>query len=491
MTALNAETLADLSTPVPGYDRAAVSVGIVHIGVGGFHRSHLAVYVDDLMNAGCGTAWGICGVGLLAKDERMRAVMAAQDCLYTLVIKNADGTSQPRVVGSIVDYLFAPDDLDAVIEKMADPAVRIVSLTITEGGYSLGGNGRFDPTTPDIAADLEPGTTPRTAFGLMTEALARRRARGVEAFSVMSCDNIEGNGDITARVLTGFARLKDAELGRWVAANVRFPNSMVDRITPATTDADRADLSEEFGIEDGWPVVCEPFRQWVLEDRFGAARPAFEQVGVQVVDDVAPYEVMKLRLLNASHQALAYPAYLAGYRYVHEAAQDPLFVRFLLDYMRVEAVPTLRPVPGVDLDAYTARLVERFANPGVRDTVARLSGYSSDLIPKFLLPVVRAQLDCGGPIRRAASAIAFWARYAEGTDEHGDPIAVVDHRRDEVMLAARRDRNEPGLFLDQPAVFADLGQSPRLRAAYIAAVAPIREVGTTNALVAINSELHR
>ncbi len=490
MTALNNATLANLSTLLPGprYDRSTVTTGIVHIGVGGFHRSHQAVYVDDLLNAGYGTEWGICGVGLLPGDERMREVMDAQDGLYTVVTKHADGYLEPRIVGSMVGYLFAPDDVEAVIEKMADPAVRIVSLTITEGGYGLDGEGQFDPSTKAIAADLEPDAVPRTAFGLITEALRRRRDRGIDAFTVMSCDNIEGNGHVVSRVLTGFAERKDAELGAWIAEHVLFPNSMVDRITPVTTDDDRAELADRFGIGDGWPVVAEPFTQWVLEDHFGAGRPPFERVGVQVVDDVEPYELMKLRLLNASHQSLAYPAYLAGFQYVHEAAQDPVIVRFLLDYMRIEAVPTLRPVPGIDLDAYTEQLIERFANPGVRDTVARLCTNSSDMIPKFLLPVVRAQLDAGGPIERAASAIAFWARYAQGTDEHGNPIEVVDHRRDDVMAAAQRDIDEPGSFLDQPAVFADLGQNPHLRKTYIDAITVVREFGVRAALARITEQ---
>jgi mannitol 2-dehydrogenase len=490
MTALNDATLANLSTLLPGprYDRSTVTTGIVHIGVGGFHRSHQAVYVDDLLNAGLAKDWGICGVGLLPGDAHMRDVMAAQDGLYAVVTKHADGTLEPRIIGSMVGYLFAPDDVEAVIEKMADPAVRIVSLTITEGGYSLDGQGRFDPTTTAVAADLEPDAVPRTAFGLITEALKRRRDRGLDTFTVMSCDNIEGNGHIVAHVLTEFARLKDPELGAWIAEHVRFPNSMVDRITPATTDEDRAELAARFGVGDGWPVVAEPFTQWVLEDNFGAGRPEFERVGVQVVDDVEPYELMKLRLLNASHQALAYPGYLVGYQYVHEAAQDPQFVRFLLDYMRIEAVPTLRPVPGIDLDAYTEQLIERFANPGVRDTVARLCANSSDMIPKFLLPVVRAQLDAGGPIERAATALAFWARYAQGSDVHGEPINVVDHRRDDVMAAAQRDLDEPGSFLDQPAVFADLGQNTRLRQAFAEAVAVVREAGVPAALSRITDQ---
>ena len=373
MTALNQANLGSLSIPVPSYDRSQVTVGIVHFGVGGFHRAHQAMYVDQLMEQGKALDWGICGVGVMPFDLKMKEAMQSQDCLYTLVEKAPDGSWEPRIIGSIVQYLYAPDDPEAVIEKMADPATRIVSLTVTEGGYNFHPvTGEFDDTNPAVQADLAPGAVPATTFGLITEALVRRRSRGIEPFTVMSCDNIQGNGHMAQEVFTAFARLRDPELGEWVAGNVRFPNSMVDRITPVTTDEDRAQISERFGVEDAWPVVCEPFTQWALEDKFSAGRPPLEDVGVQVVPDVVPYELMKLRLLNASHQALCYFGYLAGYRLVHEVAQDPLFANFLLDYMNREATPTLAPVPGIDLDAYKLQLIERFSNAAVRDTVARL-----------------------------------------------------------------------------------------------------------------------
>ena len=269
-------------------------------------------------------------------DRAMKEALDAQDGLYTLVVKHADGTYEPRVIGSIVEYLFAPDDPEAVIEKLCDGATRIVSLTVTEGGYSIDQiSGDFVPAG-DVEADLEPGAVPRSAFGLIVEALRRRRSRGVEPFTVMSCDNLQGNGHLSRRAFTAFASLRDPELGAWVAHEVRFPNSMVDRITPVTTDEDRAEVRERFGVDDRWPVVCEPFTQWVLEDSFSLGRPPYEDAGVQVVEDVEPYELMKLRLLNASHQALCYFAYLDGYRLVHEAAQDPLFREFLRGYMDLE-----------------------------------------------------------------------------------------------------------------------------------------------------------
>ena len=272
---LTREALASLDVPVPEYDRSAVSVGIVHIGVGGFHRAHQAVYVDQLMHEGEALEWGICGVGVLPGDRRMREALDGQDGLYTVVLKHPDGTYEPRVIGSIVRFLLAPEDPAAVIEAMADERVRIVSLTVTEGGYNLNDiTGEFDAENPDVRHDLAAGALPRTTFGLVTEALRVRRARGVAPFTVMSCDNLQGNGELSRRVFAGFARVRDPELGDWIAREVRFPNSMVDRITPQTTDADREEVRERFGIQDAWPVVCEPFTQWVLEDDFAAGRPA-------------------------------------------------------------------------------------------------------------------------------------------------------------------------------------------------------------------------
>jgi mannitol 2-dehydrogenase len=278
-------------------------------------------------------------------------------------------------------------------------------------------------------------------------------------------------------VFATFARLRDPELGEWVEREVSFPNSMVDRITPVTTDADRAEISERFGVDDQWPVVCEPFTQWVLEDAFTAGRPPYEDVGVQVVEDVVPYELMKLRLLNASHQALCYFGYLCGYRLVHEAAQDPLFRRFLLGYMDEEATPTLAPVPGVDLDDYKRTLIERFSNPQVRDTIARLCAESSDRIPKWLLPVIREQLARGGEIRRSAAVVASWARYAEGVDEQGEPIQVVDRLGERLTEIARRQREDPDAFIANREVFGDLVEDKRFVEAYRSALTSLHERG--------------
>ena len=462
----------------PRYDRAAVRPGIVHLGVGGFHRSHQALYVDRLLESGQAEDWGICGVGVLPGDRRMAEVMAAQDCLYTLVVKHPDGFLDARVVGSIVEYLFAPDDPEAVVERMAAEQTRIVSLTVTEGGYNTSAaTGEFDAGAAGVRADLTPGAAPRTSFGLVTEALARRRARGLPPFAVVSCDNIPHNGDLARRSFAAFAALRDPELGEWVAAEVPFPNSMVDRITPVTTDDDRAELVRRFGIEDAWPVVCEPWTQWVLEDAFPGGRPPLEDVGVQLVADVAPYELMKLRLLNAGHQVLAHLGRLAGVQYVHEACQDPLFREFLRGYLDEEATPTLAPVPGIDLRRYKADLVGRFANPQVRDTLDRIRENASDRIPQFLLPVLRANLARGGEIRRSVAVLAGWARTAEGADDAGLPLALVDPRAEELGARADRQATEPLAFLDDPDVFGDLADDQRFAAAYREALTSLRERG--------------
>ena len=458
---LNAATLPEIPIAKPGYDRDEITVGIVHFGVGGFHRAHQAMYVDQLLEKGAAKDWGICGVGVMPADRRMADVMAAQDGLYTLVIEHPDGSREPRVIGSIVDYRYAPDDPEAVVELIAAPSTRIVSLTITEGGYDI---------------DHQPAGGV-SVFALVTDALARRRDRGLPSPTIVSCDNIEGNGDVARQAFTAHAERTHPGLAEWMAEHTRFPNSMVDRITPVTSPDVIEALATEFGVEDRWPVAAEPFTSWVLEDDFSDGRPPYEDVGVLLVDDVTPYELMKLRLLNASHQSLCYFAYLAGYRLVHEAAGDPLFADFLLDYMESEATPTLKPVPGIDLPDYRRTLIERFANPGVRDTIVRLCFGSSDRIPKWLLPVIRENLRSGAPIRLSAATVASWARYAEGVDEQGEPIDVQDQLADSLVPLARSQREHPTAFIENTAVFGDLAKESRFVDAYLWALDSLHRKG--------------
>jgi mannitol 2-dehydrogenase len=432
----------------PSYDRDEIDVGIVHFGVGGFHRAHQAMYIDRLLEMGLAKDWGICGVGVMPADRKMAEVMAAQNGLYTLLLENPDGTRDARVIGSIVDYRYAPDDPESVIELLTAPSTRIISLTITEGGYNIDAVG------------------PESVFGLVASALARRRERGIPSPTIVSCDNIEGNGDVARHAFTTYAERLHPGLGEWMSANTKFPNSMVDRITPVTTPDVVAVVQDEFGVADQWPVAAEPFTSWVLEDDFSDGRPPLEKVEVLMVDDVTPYELMKLRLLNASHQSLCYFAYLEGYRLVHEAAGDPLFAEFLMAYMDAEATPTLQPVPGIDLPDYKRTLIERFANPGVKDTIVRLCFGTSDRIPKWLLPVIRENLRTGAPVRLSAATVASWARYAEGVDEQGEPIDVEDQLADTLVPLAKSQRENPTAFIENTEVFGDLAGDARFVDAY-------------------------
>lgn len=480
MVALTTSTLANIGerVTVPAYDRASITPGIVHFGVGNFHRAHQAMYLDRLMAAGEALDWGICGVGVLPGDVQMRDVLAAQDGLYTLTLKHADGRLEPRVIGSIVKYLFAPDDPEAVIRQLADPDTRIVSLTVTEGGYNNHPvTGKFDMDKEAIVSDAH-SPAPVTVFGLVVEGLRRRRADGTAPFTVMSCDNIQENGHMAKAAFVAFAGIADPGLAEWIEANVSFPNSMVDRITPVTTDADRALVQAEFGIDDGWPVLSEPFAQWVLEDAFPLGRPPYEHAGVQLVDDVMPYELMKLRLLNTSHQALAYFGYLAGYRFAHEALTDPIIRTFLRAYMDQESTPTLLPVPGVDLDAYKDQLIERFSNPEVGDTLVRLCADSSNRIPKWLLPIIRDNLANGGQVLLAAAIVASWARYAEGLDEADEPIAVVDALAPSLIQRALRYREDELAFLRAPDLFGALIDDDRFVEAYRTTLRKLHDSGS-------------
>ena len=485
---LSDATLVTLSArmPVPTYERRAGTAAIVHLGVGGFHRAHQAMYVERLLNAGVSPKWRICGVGVLASDRPTRQALAAQDHLYTLVQKHGNGRYEPRVIGAIADYLYGPEDPEAVVRRLADVSTQLVSLTITEGGYAIDDvTGQFNPRAPGIADDLEPGATPRTAIGLLVAALARRRRAGREPFTVMSCDNLPGNGSLTRESLVSFAGRLDRRLAEWIAHEVRFPNSMVDRITPATTEADREDIRLRLGVDDRWPVVCEPFVQWILEESFGLGGLPLEEAGVQIVPSVAPYETMKLRLLNGSHQGLCYFGRLCGFTYIHEAAQDPLLSEFVRVYMDAEAVPSLDPVPGVDLSAYRDTLIERFSNPHIRDTIARVAAYTSDRIPKWVVPVLRHQLEHDGPIGHGAAIIASWARYAEGIDEQGRPIEVIDRRRDRMMALAARHGADPVAFISERELFGDLASSERFVEAYQAALRSLHERGARRTLEAL------
>jgi mannitol-1-phosphate/altronate dehydrogenase len=446
---------------IPTYSPDKLVSSIVHIGVGGFHRAHQAVYLDDLAQQGISYEWGERGVGLLPIDQKMAQALLGQNCLYTVVERGAEG-DKGRIIGSLKEYFFAPAGQGQVLDALTAEATRIVSLTITEGGYNIDNlTGRFNADYPVIQQDLANPAKPETIFGYLCEALDRRRKAGKKPFTVLSCDNLQGNGQVTKTALTSFARLRDETLAKWIETNVAFPNAMVDRITPQTTQADRQMVAENFGVMDDWPVMTEPFRQWVIEDTFCNGRPPLEHLGVQFVSDVQPYETMKLRLLNASHQAMGYLGYLAGYRYIHEVMGDQDFQEFIRRMMDEEVTPLLPPVPGIDLTKYKRTLLERFANPKIRDQVTRICTDGSDRMPKFLLPSLSQALSESRPHRLLTLAVAGWFRYLRGKDEQGQEIPLADPLAQELRARANEGQDDPRPLLSLRQLFGDLGDNQK------------------------------
>jgi len=457
---LSLAALSQLPSQVgaPKYERSDLTPGILHIGVGNFHRAHQAVYLDDLFASGRDRDWAIVGAGVREPDVAMRDKLAEQDWLTTVVAQEADAT-EARVTGVMVDFI-KPFDVEAMLHAMARPEIRIVSLTVTEGGYYISpATQRFDPQHPDIIYDSRNSDAPKTAFGLIAAGLKLRRSAGVPPFTVMSCDNIPGNGHVTENAVAGLADLSDAELGRWIRASVAFPNSMVDRITPATTDRERAILRDSYGVEDNWPVFCEEFRQWVVEDEFPSGRPALETVGVTFTSDVAPYELMKIRILNGGHAAIAYPGGLLDIHYVHEAMEDTQIAAFLETLTKREIIPVVPPPPRVDLDAYRRKVAERFANPKIGDTIARLCLDGTNRQPKFILPTAADRLKAGASLDGLALVSALWCRYAYGESESGKVIPPNDPNWDRLQAAAKPARHDPKAFLAMRDIFGDLADN--------------------------------
>ena len=434
----------------PDYDIDNISCGIVHMSLGGFHRSHQALYTDDVLNID--NSWGICGIGMMPDDLDNTQILNSQDNLYTVLERSAE-MDVGRVIGSIREVMHAPSSPADVINKLSDPAIKILSLTITEKGYFYDESGELNTSHPAVKNDLENPQSPQTAMGYIYAALKKRKENGAGPMTVMSCDNLPGNGDLAKKILLQHTQHVDEEFKSWIEENVSFPNAMVDRITPITTSEVVEKIRSEFGVEDGWPVVCEDFRQWVLEDKFVAGRPAWEEAGVQLVPDVEPYEKMKVRLLNGSHSALSYISYLMGYRDVDLALADPLIDEFVRSYMNEDITPCIPDVPGVDLDEYKETLIRRFANPGVRDQVQRLAEDGSSKIPNSILPCLRYQLENEGSIKWICLALAGWFRYLSAIDEELNPIMIKDPLSEKLISAAKVEAGDPVHLLGIEEIF--------------------------------------
>jgi mannitol 2-dehydrogenase len=472
---------------VPRYDRSQLTAGIVHFGVGNFHRAHQAVYLDDLFNLGFDQDWAIVGAGVRPGDAAMREKLATQDYLTTVVEQEATHTSA-CVTGSMIDFLPV-GNTQAIVGRLADPAIRIVSLTVTEGGYYIDpATQTFDVDHADIVADAADIGSARTVFGLILAGLKLRRERGIVPFTVLSCDNIPGNGQVTRNAVVALARRVDGDLADWVETQVAFPNSMVDRIAPVTTEADRSRLRAEFGIEDRWPVFCEEFRQWVVEDHFPAGRPALERVGVQFVEDVTPFELMKIRILNGGHAAIAYAAGLLEIEFVHEAIANPLIRSFLDKVEREEIIPTLAPVPGIDLPEYAQRVVRRFANPRIADAIQRLCQDGSNRQPKFILPTARDRVDQGKSVAGLALVSALWARYCFGEPECGAPIAPNGPNCIRLNSLARAAKDDPSVWLGMGDIYGELAAKPAFASGFVAALGSLWSHGVRATLEAYISD---
>ncbi|MEM7442327.1 MAG: mannitol dehydrogenase family protein [Pseudomonadota bacterium] len=419
----------------PAYDRNRLTTGIVHLGIGNFLRAHQAEYTDDALGlSGTATDWGITGISL--RRPATRDALAPQDGLYTLAERDGDGT-RFRVIGSIREIMVASEGIGPVLDAMTHADVRIVSLTVTEKGYcSDPATGSLDEADPAIKHDLENPKNPASAIGTLVGALDRRRQAGAPAFTILTCDNLPSNGDTVRGLVLRFAELRDPELGRWIEDKVTFPNTMVDRIVPATTDVDRAEVSDALGLNDAWPVATEPFRQWVIEDRFTAGRPDWDHVGAQLVEDVAPFELMKLRLLNGSHSTLAYLGYLAGHETVADVMADPPFDRLIRRLMLSELAPTVPPPPDTDIVGYQDALCQRFANPALKHKTYQIAMDGSQKLPQRLLAAARVRLSAGQPLPLIALGVAGWCRYVGGLDEDGHSIDVDDPLADRLQAAS-------------------------------------------------------
>ncbi len=471
----------------PTYQPEDHQVGIVHIGIGAFHRGHMAVYTDDVL-AHEGGDWRITGVSLRSSGVRDR--MAPQNCLYTLVERSGEG-EKLRIIGSIQNILVAPESPAQVLDCLTRPETRIVSATITEKGYLRDpASGALLADHPDIVHDLNNPGEPVTIHGFLVEALARIRRAGTAPFTPLCCDNLAANGASLKRVVVEFAHLRDPDLARWIADHVVFPDTMVDRIVPATTQADIDAVSEKLGCRDEAPVLCEPFSQWVIADTLPHPRPAWEKYGVTFVKDVAPFEEMKLRLLNASHSAMAYLGYLGGHEYIHQVIGDPVYLKYIRTMMSEEMIPTLHMPEDVDLEAYCDNLIERFSNPTLWHKTWQIAMDGSLKIPLRMLNTVRDRIANSKPYPRIAMAIAGWLRYITGYDEAGQPIDVSDPFADRLRQIADGHKDNPADYvsaiLELEDIFGqDLPRNPEFKAAVTAALEQISTSGVRAAIARI------
>ena len=475
---LNAENLASLSkdVSVPSYDRDQIKTSILHIGVSNFHRSHQAYYVHELIDKYNELNYGICGVDLLESDRRIYSVLKDQDGLYTHFTKENNGAHKVKIIGSIVEYFYAPENPLAVIEKMANPEIEIISMTIAEDGYLLKKiTGEFDINHPEVIEDIKNPFSPKTVFGYLTQSFKLRKLRNLPGCTILSCDNIKSNGDTMKQSLLNYVNKTEPELLDWILENTSFPNTMVDRITPITNSTDIQTLKADFNIDDQWPVVCGGFSQWVIEDQFIHQRPVWDKVGVEYTDNIVPFENLKLRLLNASHTILGILGTLHGYKTVYETASDPDFMLFLKEFLDEEVTPTLVDSDIKTIENYKNNLAFRFQNPYINDQLFRICQESSAKIPLFILPTVKYQLENSKQVKKATFVIAAWAKYNDGLDDNGIPYDIIDDMSGTLIRTAALSIQNPMKFIEIKSIFEDLSENETFTTYYLEALSQLRE----------------
>ncbi|CAA0081537.1 Polyol:NADP oxidoreductase [Zhongshania aliphaticivorans] len=474
---LNRHTMLTLpdTVDIPLYDRSKLKVGIVHLGVGGFHRAHQAVYINELLKTPGAEQWAICGVGLFESNRKLRDILQAQDYLYSVTVRHPTGKVENKIVGSMIDFVLAPDNKQQVINKLTHPDTKIVSLTITEGGYNINpANGDFDDSHPDVRHDIQYPNDPVTAFGYIIAALKIRKDNGLPAFTVQSCDNIQHNGSVTKKMLVSLAKLQQTSMAEWIEENVCFPNAMVDRITPVTSQADIDYIQTTLGVRDLWPITCESFSQWVIEDDFCCDRPNWDAVGAQFVEDVTPYETMKIRLLNAGHSVLGLLGSIHGYYTIDEVVSDKDFATYLRAFMDMEVTPLLEPMNGIDLEAYKDTLIERFSNPNIKDSLVRICSESSAKLPKFLIATIQDNIAAQRDVSLATLVIAAWCLYCDKScNELGVDIDIQDVMYTELADHAKKTAEDSLSFLKLTAVFGNLINDAAFTTSYSKAIAAL------------------
>jgi len=483
LKSLSLDTIDDLPEDIgqPGYSRQSLSPGIMHFGIGNFHRAHQCIYLDTLFSAGHDHDWAVIGASVMPGDAPIRELLAKQDWLGSVTAQSA-ASRDARVTGVMIDYL-PPTDSKAILATLENPAIRIVSMTVTEGGYFVDAeSGLFDTKHPAIQADARNFDSPQTVFGLIARALKNRKSSGRKPFTVVSCDNLPHNGDVTRRAVVGMAEMVDPELASWIKTHSSFPNGMVDRIAPGTGEFERKQVIESLGMVDSAPVFCEDYLQWVIEDKFVAGRPQLEKVGVQFVDNVEPFETMKIRILNGGHAVIAYPAGLLDIEASGDAMKHPLIRQFLDKVERTEILPNVPPVPDADLDAYYAKIVTRFSNPHVVDTVRRLCHDGSNRQPKFIIPSIVDRIEQGLGVDGLALASALWCRYCYGESESGAIIESNDPSWDQLVSRSHAARTDPAAWLEMRDVYGDLAHVDLFKKPFTKALNSLWADGTEKVL---------